>query len=318
MKTIRGKLALVTGAAAGIGRAIAAALACEGADLFLVDRDEPQLTLAAEEIRRSGAAVIACVCDVAEPAEIDRAVASVVRAWGGVDILVNNAGIAYYGPTHLMTAEQWDRILHVNLHAPIHFIRELLPVLLVRSDAHILNVSSIAGLVASSRLAAYHVTKFGLVGFSEALRAEYGPRGLGVTVLCPGLVRTKIYESAMNNRPERPMPTPPAWICASPECVAKRAIRAIRRRSRIGARHTDGPLPLGFKAVFARAAGLYSAFPAAALPPADSTAGRRSPAQCVTSGSLPQGRVIPQMGTEPLRAQGTQRLGSRKYWLFRF
>ncbi len=229
MKTIRGKLALVTGAAAGIGRAIAAALACEGADLFLVDRDEPQLTLAAEEIRRSGAAVIACVCDVAEPAEIDRAVASVVRAWGGVDILVNNAGIAYYGPTHLMTAEQWDRILHVNLHAPIHFIRELLPVLLVRSDAHILNVSSIAGLVASSRLAAYHVTKFGLVGFSEALRAEYGPRGLGVTVLCPGLVRTKIYESAMNNRPERPMPTPPAWICASPECVAKRAIRAIRR-----------------------------------------------------------------------------------------
>jgi short-subunit dehydrogenase len=229
MKTIRGKLALVTGAASGIGRSIAAALAREGADLFLVDRDEPQLTVAAKEIRRSGVAVIPCVCDLAEPAEIDRAVASVMRAWGGVDILVNNAGIAYYGPTHLMTAEQWDRILHVNLHAPIHFIRKLLPVLLVRSDAHILNVSSIAGLVASSRLAAYHVTKFGLVGFSEALRAEYGPRGLGVTALCPGLVRTNIYQSAMNNRPERPMPTPPAWICASPEDVAKRAIRAIRR-----------------------------------------------------------------------------------------
>jgi NAD(P)-dependent dehydrogenase (short-subunit alcohol dehydrogenase family) len=168
------------------------------------------------------------VTDVASRDEVRQAVAAVIEQWGGLDILVNNAGIAYYGPTELMTEAQWDRLLAVNLHAPIQFTRELLPVLLARPEAHILNVCSVAGLVASPRLAAYHVSKFGLVGFSEALRAEFGSRGLGVTALCPGLVKTHLLDAAMTS-PGRAAPHVPRWACASPERVAVRAVRAIRR-----------------------------------------------------------------------------------------
>ena len=161
------------------------------------------------------------------PIRSARRLAELLKDWGGLDILVNNAGVAYYGPTECMTAEQWQRLLAVNLLAPIQFTRELLPTLLERPEAHILNVCSIAGLVASGRLAAYHVSKYGLVGFSEALRAEFDRRGLGVTALCPGLVRTNIFQAAVNGRPEKPKRTPPAWLCASPETIANQAVRAI-------------------------------------------------------------------------------------------
>jgi short-subunit dehydrogenase len=146
-----------------------------------------------------------------------------------VDILINNAGVAYYGPTHHMTPQQWQWVLAVNLHAPIQFTHELLPVLLDRDEAHILNLASIAGLVAGGRFCAYHVTKFGLVGFSEALRAEYGRQGLGVTALCPGPVQTNLYRSAACGHKSKQTPTPPSWICTTPERVAEKAIRAIRR-----------------------------------------------------------------------------------------
>ncbi|MBI3838329.1 MAG: SDR family oxidoreductase [Planctomycetia bacterium] len=228
MKRIAGKLALVTGAASGIGRAIALALAHEGANLFLVDINQPRLAETADEARRRGVHVDARVCDVSRPEEVHQTVEALLETWGGLDILVNNAGIAFYGPTVQMTEEQWERLLAVNLHAPIQFTRELLPALLARPEAHILNVCSIAGLVATPRLAAYHVSKFALVGFSEALRVEYGCRGLGVTALCPGLVRTSIFQSAAT-APGKSVPRFPGWMFTSPERVAARAIRAIRR-----------------------------------------------------------------------------------------
>ncbi len=215
MKRIDGKLALVTGAASGIGRATALALAQKGANLFLVDINQPQLAATADEARRKGIRVDARVCDLSRPAEIHRTVEALLASWGGLDILVNNAGIAFYGPTLQMTDEQWERLLAVNLHAPIQFTRELLPALLARPEAHILNMCSIAGLVAGPRLTAYHVSKFALVGFSEALRAEYGHRGLGVTALCPGLVRTNIFQSAAT-APGKSVPRFPAWMSTSP------------------------------------------------------------------------------------------------------
>jgi short-subunit dehydrogenase len=228
MKNIRGKSALVTGAASGIGRAIALALAQEGANLFLVDIDRPRLSAAADEARQCGVQVVAHVADVGKPDEVHQVVESVLKSGAGLDILVNNAGIAYYGPTEQMTAEQWERVLAVNLHAPLQFTRELLPALLARPEAHILNVCSIAGLVAMRRLAAYHASKFALVGFSESLRAEFGPRGVGVTALCPGLVRTNMFRAA-KTAPGKSIRELPSWLYTSPERVALRAVRAIRR-----------------------------------------------------------------------------------------
>jgi short-subunit dehydrogenase len=228
MWSIRGKLALVTGSGAGIGRAIALALAGEGANLFLVDLDPARLAATADEAQGLGVCVSTYVADLGRPREIELLVDALLARWGGLDILVNNAGIAFYGLTDQMADSQWDRLLAVNLHGPILLTRRLLPPMLARGEAHIVNVCSLAGLVASPRLTAYQVSKFGLVGFSESLRAEYGPRGLGVTALCPGLVRTNIFNSA-GTTPGKSVPRFPRWMYTSPERVATRAIRAIRR-----------------------------------------------------------------------------------------
>ena len=199
MREIRGKTALVTGAAAGIGRAIALQLAREGADLYLLDIDEPGLADVVSAIQREGVQALGHYCDVSQPAQISRCVDHLRQQWGGVDILVNNAGITYYGDTAQMTAEHCEQLLAINLHAPIHFTRELLPTLCQRPEAHVLNVASFFGLIGTRHLSAYTSSKFGVVGFSESLRAEYGRRGLGVTALCPGFVDTRLFSSAPLN-----------------------------------------------------------------------------------------------------------------------
>jgi NAD(P)-dependent dehydrogenase (short-subunit alcohol dehydrogenase family) len=233
MKSIRGKRALVTGAASGIGREIAMRLALEGADVWLLDLDLAGLEIVARDARVCGVEAIARRCDLCEPAEITTALAEMLADWGAIDILVNNAGVAYYGATEKMTAQQWDWLLSVNLRAPIQITRELLPVLLERPQSHILNVCSVAGLVAGPRSAAYHVSKFGLVGFTESLRAEYGRRGIGVTALCPGPVRTNLYKSAVSGSKRKPVPVPPSWLSATPAHIADIALRAIHGNRRM-------------------------------------------------------------------------------------
>jgi short-subunit dehydrogenase len=203
-------------------------LAREGADLFLVDIDEPKLAAVAAEAQGHGATVTTRVCDLTRASEITAAVASVRSGWDSVNILVNNAGAAYFGATQDMTVEQWDRIISLNLMAPIQLIRDLLPTLLAQDEAHVVNVCSIFGLVPLRKGAAYQVSKFGLVGLSAALRAEYG-RDIGVTALCPGFVRTPLLETFATGAPGQRRHAIPAWLCASPEAVAAAALRAIRR-----------------------------------------------------------------------------------------
>jgi len=228
MKVIRGKRSLVTGAASGIGRAIALALAREGADLCLLDIDENGLSNVAIEARGLGARVMTVACDLASPTAARNAADELLQAWGGLEILINNAGISYHGDTDTMPDEQWERVLAVDLYSPLLLTRKLLPALLSSGDAHIVNVCSILGLAAIPRFTAYQTSKYGLVGFSESLRAEYASSGLGVTALCPGFVQTNIYR-VMDGTGSRPMRAPPRLVVASPEQVAARAIRAIYR-----------------------------------------------------------------------------------------
>ena len=233
MRFLRGKRALVTGAASGLGVAIALRLAREGVHLHLMDIDDLGLKSVVERARDFGIAARALQCDLTQPEEITKSVDVMLDNWGCLDILVNNAGVAFYGPTVKMTREQWDWLLAVNLHAPIQLVHELLPALLARKEAHIVNVASIAGLVAGGRFCAYHVSKYGLVGMSEALRAEFGRQGLGVSAVCPGPVLTNLYKSAPNSHRSKPTPIPPAWICTTPERVADKTVRAIRRDKRL-------------------------------------------------------------------------------------
>ncbi|HEY4235631.1 MAG TPA: SDR family NAD(P)-dependent oxidoreductase [Lacipirellulaceae bacterium] len=233
MRELRGKTALVTGAASGIGRAIALTLAGEGTRLFLVDIDDGGLATVAGETRQSGVEVLSRRCDVGRGEEVSATVAEILAKWNGVDILVNNAGITYYGKTEEMSVENWDKMLRVNLYSHLQFTRELLPSLLARREAHVLNVCSMFGLFGAPKLVAYCTTKFALVGFSEALRAEHGRNGLGVTALCPGFVSTNLFTSAPQHETAKEPKVPPKFFQVSPERVARAAVRAIRHNRRL-------------------------------------------------------------------------------------
>ncbi len=232
MRDFRGKQTLITGAAGGIGRALATQLAQAGASLWLVDVDAKALQSLADELRQITSEVRTSEVDLTQRDQIESLANAVNSEWRGLDLLINNAGVAYYGPTHLMTETQWDRLLGINLLAPIHLTRRLMPALMSREGAHVANMCSVSGLVAGGRFNAYHTSKFGLVGFTEALRAEYGGRGLGVTAICPGPVKTNLYRDCQTGRGNQ-APEPPGWLCASPERVAKLTLRAIRWNRRM-------------------------------------------------------------------------------------
>jgi short-subunit dehydrogenase len=233
MREIRGKTALITGAASGIGRAITLRLAKEGATLFVIDINESGLTEVAAVARGFGVEVLSRRCNVAEPREVSAAVAEVLSRWNGVDILVNNAGITYYGKTERMAADHWDKLMRVNLLSHIQFTRELLPSLLARREAHVLNVCSILGLIGMPKVTAYCASKFGMVGFSESLRNEFGRQGLGVTAMCPGFVRTNLFTNAPLQADVEEHKLPPKVICTTPERVANAAVKAIYRNRRL-------------------------------------------------------------------------------------
>ncbi|MEY4187009.1 MAG: putative oxidoreductase SadH [Planctomycetota bacterium] len=228
MKTLAGRTAFLTGAAAGIGHALARALAAAGCHLFLVDRDGAGLQRVQDELSGCGVTVWSAVCDLSDAEAVDRVVLRALEQTGGIDLLINNAGVCCYGPTDQMTQSQWDWLMSINLLSPIRITQALLPHLLLREDPHIVNMCSISGLVAGGRLAAYHTSKFGLVGYTEALRAEYGRRGVGVTAICPGPVRTNLYDSGQSLRGGTRVPLPPAWLCATAEQVAAATVRGIR------------------------------------------------------------------------------------------
>lgn len=230
MRQLAGKTALVTGAARGIGRAIALKLAGRGMRLALADRDVVGLAATRRDIEAMGSEAVACPTDLTDPTQVDHLATEVLDRWAGVEVLVNNAGIAYYGPTHEMAEADLQCLLAVNLLAPIQLTRALLPSLRARPEAHVLNVCSVLGLTPMTRTSAYCATKHGLVGFSESLRIEYGRQGLGVTTLCPGFVRTPLLDDAVEDQEARR--GPPALLCVSIDRVARAAVRGIERNRR--------------------------------------------------------------------------------------
>lgn len=235
MRTFENKTVFLTGAASGIGRELARQIAPLGSDLFLVDVDESGLEDVASELSVHGRKIWTSVCDLSKPDAVQRMLEDCDKRTDIVDLVINNAGVAYYGPTDVMTQRQWDWLMSINLLAPIQITNHFLPHLMQRPDAHIANMCSISGIVAGGRFAAYHTSKFGLIGFTEALRAEYGRKGIGVTAVCPGPVKTNLYEAAVSGRQgeqESKVPTPPSWLCASAERVASLTIKAIRRNKR--------------------------------------------------------------------------------------
>jgi short-subunit dehydrogenase len=208
---------LVTGATSGIGRATALCLARAGARVIALGRDPYALEDVAA--RTGGVGVRA---DLFDHRDLDRAAREAENALGRIDILVNNAAEGFAGPFAEMNPERADRLVRINLGAPIRLTRAILPGMLERRRGHVVNVASVAGHVGVPDEAVYAATKAGLITFSDSLRYELDGTGIGVSVVSPGVVDTPFFER--RGRPyDRPFPKPIA-----PEPVAEAILRAIR------------------------------------------------------------------------------------------
>jgi NAD(P)-dependent dehydrogenase (short-subunit alcohol dehydrogenase family) len=202
MKDLAGKTAFVTGAASGIGLGIATALAQAGAKVMLCDIEEAALAKAVEGMKQTNADVDGVKADVSLKAELKAAAETTIGRYGKVHILVNNAGVGGGGPYGAWTDKGWEWTLGVNLMAVVWGIEIFGPLIEQHGEGgHIVSTASTAGLISGGGIQ-YNVSKYGVVALSEGLRSELAPRGIGVSVLCPGFVRTQIMDF-WRNQPER-------------------------------------------------------------------------------------------------------------------
>lgn len=239
MKEFAGRTAFVTGAAQGIGFAIARALAREGVNLALADIDDAALQKAVDEIEGLGARAVAIPVDVSDAAAMAGAADKVQAAFGKLHVLINNAGVAQAPqPISQIAPETWDWLLGVNVHGVLHGLRFFLPLIRRHGEGgHVVNTASMGGLqVRPGRgTGGYAASKYAVVAISESLEQELAGSGIGVSVLCPAGVDTSIYESS-RRRPERfGGPTAPKDIKAEmlpnalpPDIVGERVVHAIR------------------------------------------------------------------------------------------
>jgi short-subunit dehydrogenase len=193
-----GGTAVVTGAASGIGAALAPLLAARGSDLVLVDRDAERLAEVAAAVRSAHPAVSVdtAVVDLADPVATQRVADELVAAHPGVTLLVNNAGVALGGRFDQVTLDEFDWVMEINFRAVVRLTKAFLPTLTAHPGSHVVNLSSLFGLMAPAGQAAYSSSKFAVRGFTEALRHELAEDGVGVTSVHPGGIRTRIAETA--------------------------------------------------------------------------------------------------------------------------
>jgi NAD(P)-dependent dehydrogenase (short-subunit alcohol dehydrogenase family) len=205
MKEFTGRVAVVTGAASGIGRGLAEACAREGMKVVLADVDEAALSEAERELKASGAEAIAVRTDVSKSEEVEALAQKTLEAFGAAHLLFNNAGVGAGTTVWESTLEDWQWVLGVNLWGVIHGVRTFVPLMLKQGDeCHVVNTSSMAGLVSGPALGVYKVSKHGVVSLSETLACELAimKAKIGVSVLCPGGVKTRVMECERNRPAE--------------------------------------------------------------------------------------------------------------------
>jgi short-subunit dehydrogenase len=196
MKVLNDKNCFITGAANGIGKSFALALAREGMNLFISDIDMQNLEKVRNEIEDLGARVYSSKCDVTKIEDFHTNARKFYSEFGELDLLLNNAGIAIGGSILEITLEDWKHLLDVNLWSIVHSLDVFLPKILERKEGHIVNVASGAGIIGLTEPIPYITSKFAVVGLSEALFSQLSSYGIKVSVVIPSYIRTKIFEKA--------------------------------------------------------------------------------------------------------------------------
>jgi NAD(P)-dependent dehydrogenase (short-subunit alcohol dehydrogenase family) len=200
MKELKGRVAAVTGAASGLGRAMALAFAGEGMHLALADVDEAGLTLTRDDVTALGVRTFSMRVDVSKPVEVDAFASRCANEFKAIHLVCNNAGVAVSGPVWETSEAEWQWILGVNLLGVVNGVRAFAPRLIAQDEGHIVNTASVAGLISPPGMGAYCVSKHAVVTLSEALHHDLHERGsrVGVSVLCPAYVPTGIADSERN------------------------------------------------------------------------------------------------------------------------
>jgi len=191
-RDISDRSAVVTGGSKGIGRAVATSLVDSGVDVLICARDPAEIEQAASELsERGGGTAVAVECDMRRHTDVQRMIATAVERFGRIDILVNNAGVGAFAPMGELTPDMWHRVVETNLNGVYYACHEAIPHMVAQGSGWIINIGSLAGKNPFAGGAAYNASKFGLLGFSEAMMLDLRDKGIRVSCIMPGSVQTE-------------------------------------------------------------------------------------------------------------------------------
>lgn len=230
MEHLEGKVAVVTGAGSGIGEGIARACAAAGLRVAVADLDEDSAATVAASIRESGGEALPFPVDVSNLAAVEALRDAVLDQWGSVHLLCNNAGVWVGAEMAQAEVSDWDFLIRVNLYGVIHGVKAFLPLLLEQGEGHIVNTASMGGLISGPPEGLYCTTKFAVVGLSESLLMEVADKGVGVSVLCPGLVKSQLITRSAQLHPDgdHGQPAPDVASGLEPLAVGEQVVDAVR------------------------------------------------------------------------------------------
>ncbi len=252
MDDLRGRVAVVTGGAGGIGRALGGAFAGAGCRVVLGDVDHAGAEDAAAALRHAGAEAIAVAVDVRHRGDVEALAEAAEAAFGPVHVVCNNAGVVLAGESATASEGDWDFVMDVNFRGVVHGVAVFVPGIRAHGQGgHVVNTASMSGLVGMAGLGLYCASKFAVVGLSESLRRELAPEGIGVTIACPMVVDTAIAANSLLLRhgpgADAPATTLSGGVVA-PDLVAERIVRAVRRDDLYVLTHPEQRALLGRRA----------------------------------------------------------------------
>jgi NAD(P)-dependent dehydrogenase (short-subunit alcohol dehydrogenase family) len=274
MQELRDKVAFITGGASGIGLAMAEAFGAHGMAIMLADIEADALALAVERLREKQVRAEGLIVDVTRREAMSAAARETVARLGKVHVVCNNAGVGAGGPIGTAPARDWDWVIDVNLKGVVYGVEAFAPILEAQGEGgHFVNTASLAGMVSPAGMEPYCATKFAVVAMSEGWAEQLAPKGIGVSILCPGFVKTRIHESRRNRPPsygpdERappPADAPPSRVLSgiAADVVGRRVVEAVKANELYVLTH-----PGAREAVQTRFSRILAAFDAADASPA--------------------------------------------------